>query len=86
LIALGGTLLVEVDPDDDTDAAFQAVLEDRDGNRSETFTWARMGRRGLETRASAAGWMPGPAERIQGRVFCRLSPLGDGARPARSKA
>lgn len=86
LIAPRGTLLVEVDPDDDMDAEFQAVLEDREGNRSEPFAWARTGRRGLEARALAAGWTPGPTERIQGRVFCRLSSFEAGARPARSMA
>ena len=86
LIARRGTLLVEVDPDDDIDTAYQGVLQDRDGNRSEPFAWARTGRLGLEARASDAGWTPGPAEHFQGRVFCRLSPVSDIARPARSIA
>jgi SAM-dependent methyltransferase len=86
LIARRGTLLVEVDPDDDIDTAYQGVLQDRDGNRSEPFAWARTGRLGLEARASDAGWIPGPAEHFQGRVFCRLSPVSDIARPARSIA
>ena len=86
LIARRGTLLVEVDPDDDIDTAYQGVLQDRDGNRSEPFAWARTGRLGLEARASDAGWTPGPAEHIQGRVYCRLSPVSDIARPARSIA
>lgn len=84
LIAPRGTLLVEVDPDDDMDTAYQALLEDRDGNRSEPFAWARTGRKGLEARASNAGWTPGPIQQLQGRVFCRLSPFSGGARPARS--
>lgn len=86
LIAPLGTLLVEVDPDEDIDAAYQAVLEDSDGNRSEPFAWARTGRRGLETRASAAGWTLAPTESLQGRVFCRLSPFPDRVRPVRSRA
>jgi len=86
LIARRGTLLVEVDPDDDIDTAYQGVLQDRDGNRSEPFAWARTGRLGLEARASDAGWIPCPAEHVQGRVFCRLSPVSDIARPARSIA
>lgn len=86
LITRRGTLLVEVDPDDDIDTAYEAVLQDRDGNRSEPFAWARTGRLGLEARASDAGWTPGPTEHVQGRVFCRLSPFSDIARPARSIA
>jgi SAM-dependent methyltransferase len=84
LIAPHGTLLVEADPDDDMDASYQAVLEDRDGNRSEPFAWARMGRRGLEAQAPAAGWTVAATERLQGRVFCRLSPFPDRVRPVRS--
>lgn len=86
LIAPRGTLLVEVDPDDGIDAAYLALLEDRDGNRSEPFAWARTGRQGLAARAAEAGWTLGPTERLQGRVFCRLSPFSDGAPPARSIA
>ncbi|MCU1563080.1 MAG: hypothetical protein JWN05_1459 [Arthrobacter sp.] len=84
LITPLGTLLVEVDPDDDIDAAYQAVLEDSEGNRSEPFAWARTGRRGLEARATAAGWALAPTEHLQGRTFCRLSPVPDRARPVRS--
>jgi SAM-dependent methyltransferase len=86
LIAPLGTLLVEVEPDDDIDASYRAVLEDNDGNRSEPFAWARTGRRGLEARAFSAGWTHAPTEHLQGRLFCRLSPVPDRARPARSTA
>jgi SAM-dependent methyltransferase len=86
LIAPRGTLLVEVDPDDHLDVAYRALLQDRDGNRSEPFAWARTGTEGLAARAPEAGWNPGPIEWLQGRVFCRLSPSSEGARPARSMA
>ncbi|WP_374102042.1 methyltransferase domain-containing protein [Arthrobacter sp. ISL-5] len=81
LITPQGTLLVEVDPDEGMDVAYHAVLEDLDGNLSVPFAWARTGRAGLESRAAAAGWAVSATERVQGRVFCRLSPLPDPARP-----
>jgi SAM-dependent methyltransferase len=84
LIAPLGTLLVEVDPDDDIDAAYQAVLVDSEGNRSEPFVWARTGRRGLEAKASAGGWILASTEHLQGRAFCRLSSCPDRVRPVRS--
>jgi SAM-dependent methyltransferase len=81
LIAPTGTLLVEVDADENIDTAYSAVLEDRHGNRSEAFAWARIGTAGLASRAPAAGWSVAAIQRLQGRVFCRLSP---GRMPVRS--
>jgi hypothetical protein len=81
LIAPTGTLLVEVDADENIDTAYSAVLEDRHGNRSEAFAWARIGTAGLASRAPAAGWSIAAIQRLQGRVFCRLSP---GRMPVRS--
>ncbi|XAS68164.1 class I SAM-dependent methyltransferase [Micrococcaceae bacterium Sec5.7] len=83
LIAPRGTLLVEVETDDDVDAAYRAVLEDGDGNLSEPFSWARAGLPALESRARRTGWAVVSTQRIQGRVFCRLSPA---ALPLRSTA
>lgn len=80
LVAPAGTLLVELDPDDDTDASYRAVLEDSYGKRSEPFSWARTGLSGLESRAKAAGWTVTLTQRLQGRVFCRLSPAPDPVR------
>lgn len=77
LIAPQGTLLVETDPDEGMDIAYQAVLEDDDGNLSEPFAWARAGRAALVSRAETAGWTLAATEQVQGRVFCRLSPLPD---------
>lgn len=75
LVSPAGTLLVELDPDDDIDAAYQAVLEDSDGNCSEPFSWARTGASGLQSLARDAGWTVTLTQRRQGRVFCRLSPV-----------
>ncbi len=72
LLSPDGTLLVEVDPDDDVDAAFQAVLEDDDGKVSEAFGWARAGRTALAAKAAVSGWELSSTRRAQGRVFCRL--------------
>ncbi|RKR13738.1 class I SAM-dependent methyltransferase [Arthrobacter oryzae] len=74
LIALTGTLLVEVEADEHIDTAYSAVLEDQHGNRSEAFAWARTGTAGLVSRAQAGGWSVTAIRRFQGRVFCSLSP------------
>ncbi|MBG0740055.1 methyltransferase domain-containing protein [Paeniglutamicibacter antarcticus] len=83
LLSPDGTLLVEVDPDDDVDAAFQAVLEDDDGKVSEPFRWARAGRTALATRAAVSGWELSATRRVQDRVFCWLTPARLNRRPAR---
>jgi len=80
LIAPTGTLLVEVEADEYIDAAYSAVLEDERGNRSEAFAWARTGTAGLVSRAQAGGWAVTAIRRLQGRVFCSLSPLPGPAR------
>lgn len=74
LIAPSGTLLVEVDVDEQIDTVYSAVLEDERGNRSEAFPWARTGTGGLASRAQAGGWSVTAIQRLQDRVFCRLSP------------
>ncbi len=74
LIAPHGTLLVEVEDDDNLDSVYSAVLEDADGNRSEPFRWARTGSLGLASRARGSEWTVSSTQRLQGRVFCRLSP------------
>ena len=74
LIAPSGTLLVEVEADDQIDTVYPAVLEDERGNRSEAFSWARTGTAGLASRAHAGGWSVTAIRRLQGRVFCSLSP------------
>ena len=80
LIALGGTLLVEVESDEQIDTVYPAVLEDECGNRSEAFAWARTGAAGLATRAQAGGWSLTAIRHLQGRVFCFLSPRPEPAR------
>lgn len=80
LIALGGTLLVEVEADEQIDTVYPAVLEDERGNRSEAFAWARTGTAGLATRAQAGGWSVTDVRHVQGRVFCFLSPRPEPAR------
>jgi SAM-dependent methyltransferase len=74
LVAPSGTLLVEVEADEEVDTAYSAVLDDERGNRSEPFRWARTGTAGLASRARAGGWTVTAVQRLQGRVFCRLSP------------
>lgn len=74
LIAPHGTLLVEVDADDELDTVYTAVLEDSAGNRSAPFRWARTGTGGVEARALRSGWTVASVHRVQDRVFCRLSP------------
>jgi len=73
LIAPYGTLLAEVEADEDLDVVYSAVLEDENGNQSEPFRWARTGSAGLISRAQRSGWTVTAIERRQGRVFCRLS-------------
>lgn len=80
LIAPSGTLLVEVEADEQVDAVYLAVLEDERGNRSEAFAWARTGTAGLVSRAHAGGWSVTAIQRLQGRVFCSLSPRPGPAR------
>lgn len=75
LIAPEGILLAELDTDDSVDVVFSAVLEDENGNQSEPFRWARSGSVGLVSRARRSGWTVTTIERVQGRVFCRLSPI-----------
>jgi SAM-dependent methyltransferase len=75
LIAPSGTLLVEVEAHEHLDTAYSAVLEDQHGNRSEAFPWARTGTAGLASRAKSGGWSITAIQRLQGRVFCFLSPL-----------
>jgi SAM-dependent methyltransferase len=74
LLAPSGTLLVEVEADEHIDTVYPAVLEDERGNRSEAFAWARTGTAGLASRAQAAGWSVTDVRRLEGRVFCFLSP------------
>lgn len=74
LIAPQGTLLVEVDSDDDLDTVYSARLEDSSGNQSEPFRWAQTGIEGLASRAQRSEWTVASVQRLQGRVFCRLSP------------
>lgn len=83
LIAPQGTLLVEVEADADLDTVYTAVLEDAAGHRSEPFRWARTGTVGLASRAQRSGWTVASVQRLQDRVFCRLSPV---AGPARTPA
>ncbi len=83
LITPHGTLLVEVEPDDKLDTVYSAVLEDSTGNRSEPFRWARTGSAGLASRARSNGWTVASVQRIQDRVFCRLSPIAGPGRTAR---
>lgn len=83
LIARHGTLLVEVEADDGVDTAYRAVLEDGEGNLSQPFVWARGGKPALEARVWSTGWTVASTQRIQGRVFCRLSPAPLPARSAR---
>lgn len=82
LVAPYGTLLVEVEADEEIDTAYSAVLEDGRGNRSGAFPWARTGAAGLASRAQAGGWTVTAVHRLQGRVFCRLSPRPEPSRPA----
>lgn len=76
LIAPDGTLLAEVEADEDLDIVYSAVLEDQNGNQSEPFRWARTGSAGLKSRAQRNGWTVSAIERAQGRVFCRLAFTG----------
>ncbi|MEC5182402.1 class I SAM-dependent methyltransferase [Arthrobacter sp. CG_A4] len=80
LVAPGGTLLVEVETDEDMDTVYSAVLEDADGNQSEPFNWARTGTAGLLSRALRSGWTVASIQRLQGRVFCRLTPAPEPGR------
>ncbi|BAS11197.1 methyltransferase type 11 [Arthrobacter sp. Hiyo4] len=73
LIAPDGTLLVEVEADENLDLVYSAVLEDQHGNRSEPFGWARTGYTGLASRAKRGGWTVIAVQRLEGRVFCRLA-------------
>jgi SAM-dependent methyltransferase len=73
LVAPSGTLMVEVE-DREIDVAYRAVLEDREGNVSEPFLWARAGRAALMERAARTGWAMRSTQRVQGRLFCRLEP------------
>jgi hypothetical protein len=80
LIAPSGTLLVEVEADEQIDTVYSAVLEDGRGNRSDAFAWARTGTAGMTSRARDGGWAVTAVQRLQGRVFCSLSPLPGPAR------
>ena len=82
LIAPQGTLLVEVEADEDMDTVYSAVLEDGDGNQSESFRWARTGSAGLVSRARRSGWTVTAIQRLNGRVFCRLTPAAGPGRIA----
>ena len=73
LVARSGTLIVEVE-DREIDIAYWAVLEDREGNASEPFFWARAGQAALMARAAPTGWDVTSTKRVQGRLFCRLEP------------
>ncbi|MHA7224381.1 class I SAM-dependent methyltransferase [Arthrobacter sp. RHLT1-20] len=82
LVAPYGTLLVEVEADEDMDTVYSAVLEDANGNQSEPFRWARTGTAGLSSRAQRNGWTIDSIQRLHGRVFCRLSPAPEPGRIA----
>ncbi|MET4093816.1 class I SAM-dependent methyltransferase [Arthrobacter sp. UYCu712] len=82
LITPHGTLLVEVEADEDMDTVYSAVLEDGDGNQSESFRWARTGSAGLVSRARRSGWTVTAIQRLNGRVFCRLTPAAEPGRIA----
>lgn len=56
------------------------------GDCSEGDSQVHDSRWGLVANASAAGWMVKSVLGVQGRVFCRLSPVPGVARAERSQA
>jgi SAM-dependent methyltransferase len=73
LLGRRGTLIVEVQPDDDVDDVFSATVVDDHGRASEAFPWAEVGVAALERHAIAAGFALDQTWRVDGRAFCRLA-------------
>lgn len=73
LLAPGGTVIVEGDPDVTADVAFTAVLADDKGLSGPTFRWARVGALALRRHAHRAGLRLTREWSADGRTFCEYA-------------
>ena len=72
LLAVDGSLVVEVSSDPDRDHAFEGTLEDAQGRRSDVFPWAEIGILPLTARADEVGLRVAQDWVRDGRWFARL--------------
>ncbi len=82
LLAPGGRLLIEVEPDD-IDERLTAWLEHADGRRGPAFPWARLGVSALLELAAAAGFHPVEQWCRAGRAFVCVTTASSSVRPVR---
>ena len=68
----GGLLLVEADPDPDTDVSGPLVLHAEDGRRSRPMPWARAGSRVLRAIGAELGMVVSEEWELAGRVMISL--------------
>ncbi|WP_419703459.1 class I SAM-dependent methyltransferase [Promicromonospora sp. NFX87] len=68
----GGLLLVEADPDPDTDVSGPLVLRAADGRSSRPMPWARAGSRTLRTIGAELGLVVSQEWELAGRVMISL--------------
>lgn len=73
LLAPHGRLLVEVEPDE-VDESLAVRFHDRGATVGGSFTWARVGLRGLRARAAATGLLVADTWDAGGRAFAEVRP------------
>ncbi|GAA1835082.1 class I SAM-dependent methyltransferase [Agromyces salentinus] len=78
LLAPGGSLVIEVDPDDALAVCSTCVLVDDDGHESDPFPWARMGTLEAESAVVRAGLAVVMRWAAAGRQFLRAARAEEG--------
>ena len=76
LLSPTGCLLVEVQPDEWIDRAYDCTVVGDDGCASASFPWAEIGSSALARRADGAGLRLVQSWMRDGRTFCRLERRG----------
>jgi SAM-dependent methyltransferase len=73
LIAIDGSIIVEVHHDPIRDHMYDGAIVDINGHQSDSFPWAEIGETALVSRAKQIGLRLAQAWEIDGRLFCRLA-------------
>lgn len=86
LLAPFGGIVAEVDPDPELSVRSVCTIVDDDGNESEPFPWARVGRSAFEAVARRAGLAVVTHWEASGRHFVRAVPVSSSASSAAASA
>lgn len=77
LVAVGGRVIVEVDPVPEQDRGYRATVVDVDGRSSSPFPWYEIGADALRERVGGTGLEIVESWTLSGRAFVRLTRLSD---------